>query len=95
MDLHNKVQGKFFDKDFRKKLRANPKQVLFDAKVKVVTNTKDTIYVVIPSQKIPIEALGGVSAAEIANLSKRDQMLITSPDLYEAYKASGWVYHCF
>ncbi len=67
MDLHNKVQGKFFDKDFRKKLRANPKQVLFDAKVKVVTNTKDTIYVVIPEQKVSAEVLGGVSAANIRN----------------------------
>ncbi len=67
MDAHKAIQNKLFDKNFRKELRSNPKQVLFDAKVKVVTNTKDTIYVVIPSQKIPAEVLGGVSAAGCAN----------------------------
>ncbi len=63
MDAHKEIQNKFFDKNFRKELRANPKQVLFDAKVKVVTNTKDTIHIVIPSQKMSTEVLGSINAA--------------------------------
>ncbi len=59
-----------FDKKLRKQLRNNPQQVaqniynqdLDNVEYKVLTNSKDTMYVVFPSKKLMLD-LGDVNAA--------------------------------
>ncbi len=54
----NTINNKMFDKDFRNKLRKNPK-ILYEmdsnykdnVQVKIVTNTKNKIHVVFPSEQ--------------------------------------------
>ena len=68
--MKNKVNNGLFDKEFRSKLRKNPKMIYEmgsdyqnDIKYEVVTNTKDTTYVVIPSeQSINLSSLELVGA---------------------------------
>ncbi len=53
---HKNSNNKIFDKEFRTKIRKDPsiigKEMYSDYDVKVVTNTKDTTYVVFPSNTL-------------------------------------------
>ncbi len=64
------INNMLFDKEFREQLRSNPQktakniynQDLDNVEYKVLTNTKNTTYVVLPSKELMLD-LGDINAA--------------------------------
>ena len=78
--LENDISKNLLDRQFRNKLRDNPMAAInklndeskTDAEFKVVTNTKDTVYVVLPGEHLQQDlssVAAGVSSSTAASMT--------------------------